>query len=164
MDSTSLTAIVGLLGVLLGALLSPYMNNRLNARYSKVGLMFQRKLEYFEKIIETMEKNRKMYANAICKLENVKRSSQIEKIIEEIKKERKNFQKMASPLYFNTQKISEKIIYFVRIEKNIFILISELKEHEDKQENIIERLKDDLRKLNRKGNEILIEMKKELSR
>lgn len=164
MDSTSLTAIVGLLGVLLGALVSPYMNNRLNARYSKVGLMFERKLEYFEKVIETMEKNRKMYTNAVCKIENMKKISQIEKIIDEIKKERKNFQKTASPLYFNTQKISEKIIYFVRIEKNIFILISELKEHKDKKESIIERLKEDLRKLNKKGNEILVVMKKELSR
>jgi hypothetical protein len=68
MDSGTFAAIIGLIGVLIGALLSPYILTKLNAQHSRTGLIFQRKLEYFEKIVETMEKNRKMYTNAIAKL------------------------------------------------------------------------------------------------
>lgn len=159
-----LTAIIMLLGIIVGTIISPRVSHRIGTEHSRKDLIFKRKLEYFEKIIETMEKNRKMYVNAIFKLEDTLTNSQTNKIIGEIKKERINFLKMASPLYFNTQNFSEKIIYFVRIEKDIFNLISELKENKDKKENIIERLKENLEKLDKKGNEILIEMKKELAK
>jgi hypothetical protein len=103
-----------------------------------------------------------LYNDSICKLENSNNKKEIENIIKEIKSERKHFSRMASPIYFNTKKISEKIIYFVRIEKNIFNLIQDLSE--DKREEIIEKLKEYLKKLHVQENEILFEMKKELSR
>ena len=74
---------------------------------------------------------------------------------------------MASPLYFNTKTFSEKIIRFVRIEKNIFNGINRLKEKDINKkikEKTIEHLREDLKRLDKKGDEILLEMKKELSK
>ncbi len=69
---------------------------------------------------------------------------------------------MASPLYFSTKIFSEKVTQFVRIEKYIFNKISQLKEAD--REEIIEQLKESLKSLNKKEEEILYEMKKELAR
>lgn len=165
MDFTPyLTAAIMLLGILVGTLISPRINQQVSTEYNKKSLIFQKKLEYFEQVINVVEKNKKLYYNSICKIEEAKKNSEIDKVIEEIKKSRKKFLKMASPLYFNTQKISERIIYFVGIEKNIFKRISAIKENKDKKENIIELLKADLKKLKTSGNEIVFEMKRELTR
>ncbi len=165
MDFTPyLTAAIMLLGILVGTLISPRINQQVSTEYNKKSLIFQKKLEYFEQIIEAVEKNKKLYYNSICKIEEAKKNSEIDKAVEEIKKNRKRFLKMASPLYFNTQRISEKIIYFVGIEKNIFNRISLIKQNKDKKENIVELLKTDLKRLKTSGNEIVSEMKKELLR
>jgi len=160
LDLTSgiLTAIMGLIGVLLGALIGPFTNHQLGIRYNKRDLLFKRKLEYFEKVVETMEKNKRMYQNVILRLEDsdIKQKKQI---LEELKQNRINFFIMASPLYFNTQKFSDKIIDFVDIEKDIFESISNIKKAEE-----INNLKRKLEDLNRKTYEIILEMKKELAR
>jgi gas vesicle protein len=133
--------------------------------YNRKDLIFQRKLKYFEGVIETIEKNKKMYYNLISKAELSKKKSHINDIIEELKKERKKFFIMASPLYLNTKIFSEKIVHFVRIEKDIFNKISQLKEtNKEGKEQIIEQLKNNLKNLNKKSEEILYEMKKKLVR
>lgn len=160
-----LTAAIMLLGILVGTLISPRIQHQMGTEYSRKDLIFKKKLEYFENVIQTIEKNKKMYHNLTCKIENSKTNSQIDKCVEELKKERKKFSVMASPLYFNTKIISEKIIYFVRIEKDIFNKMSQLKEGDkDEKERIIEQLKGNLKNLNKKGAEILYEMKKEIAR
>lgn len=159
-----LTAGIMLIGIVVGTIISPRISHKIGTEFSRRDLIFKKKLEYFEKIIETIDKNKKVYNDSICKLENVKGKKEVEKIMENIKQNRRNFSRMASPLYFNTQNLSEKIIHFVRIEKNIFNLISELKNNPTQQEEVIEKLKEDLKKLYKQGNEILLEMKKELSR
>lgn len=166
MDFTPyITAAIMLLGILVGTLISPKIQHRVGREYGKKDLLFKKKLEYFEKIIETIEKNKRMYHQTICRIEEAKNKKEMEKIIEESKKNRKNFLIMASPLYFDTRKFSEKIINFVRIEKNIFNQMDKLKtKNKTEQEKGIERLEEGLRLLNNKGKDILIEMRKELSK
>ena len=161
----SLTAIVGLVGVLLGAFVGPFMNHRLNNQYGRKDLIFKRKLEYFEKIAETIEQNKRIYHHAIGRIDFLKNSKEVNKVIEELKQNRKNFLIMSSPLYFNTRRFSEKIIDFVRIENEIFNRISELKNvNLNKKHSLIEQLNENLERLNRKSQEIIIEMRKELIR
>ena len=166
MDFTPyLTAAIMLLGILVGTLISPRIQHRVGMQHSRKDVIFQRKLKYFESIAETIEKNKKLYSNLIFKIEDSKTKARIEEILEELKKERKKFFVMASPLYFNTKNFSEKIIRFVRIEKNIFNGINRLKEKDVNKkikEKTIEHLREDIKRLNKRGEEILYEMKKEL--
>lgn len=167
MDITPyLTAVVMLLGILVGTLISPRIQHRVGVEYNRKDLIFQRKLKYFESIIEAIEVNKKMYYNLIRRLEEAKTNSEINKVMEELKKNRKKFFTSASSLYFNTKILSEKIIRFVRIEKDIFNRIPQLKDKKSKEEkeNIIEQLKSNLKNLNKRGEEIVYEMKKELAR
>jgi len=128
-------------------------------------LLFKRKLEYFEKIVDTIEKNKRIYHQAVGKIENSSNSKEIKEIVGELKKNRKNFLIMASPLYFDTQKLSEKIIRFVRVEKEIFNRVSSL-ENKNKKDIpvLIEQIREIIGILNKRGNEIIFEMKKELSK
>jgi hypothetical protein len=159
-----LTAAIMLLGIIIGTIINPRVQQRTAREYNRRDLIFQKKLKYFENIFETIEKNKKMYRNFIHKIENSK-NPKIDKIIEELKKERKNFFIQASPLYLNSKIFSEKIIHFVNIEKNIFNRINQIKEVNKKErEEIIEQLKNDLKKLDQKTIEILCEMKKELAK
>ena len=166
MDFTPyLTAGIMLLGILVGTLISPKIQHRISREYNRRDLIFQRKLKYFEYILEIIEKNKKLYHDLIFKIENSKTKLQINKIIEELKRERKRFSVMASPLYFNPKNLSEKIVYLVKIEKDIFNEMSRLNGTDKEiKEEVIEHLRDNLKKLNKKGEEILYEMKKELAR
>lgn len=159
-----LTAVVMLLGIVVGTIISPRISHQIGTEYSRRDLIFKKKLEYFEKIIETIDKNKKMYNDSICRLEHIKNKKEVERVMDDIKRGRKNFSRMASPLYFDTRNLSEKVIHFVRIEKDIFNLTSELRDNLSQQEEIIEKLKEDWKKLYKQGNEILSEMKKEISR
>ena len=162
-----LTATIMLLGILVGTLISPRINQQINTQYNKKSLIFQRKLEYFEKITETIEQNKKLYHQSIEKIESLKNNKEIKKIIDELKKNRQNFLVMSSPLYFHTRELkdfSEKIVHFVRIEKQIFNALSEMKERNNwKKDELIERLQEEQEKLNKIGNDIILNMKKELS-
>lgn len=163
MDFTPyLTSIMAILGMVVGTLVSPKINQKVNAEHNKKDLIFRKKLEYFEKIAETIEENKRMYQQIIGKIECSKNNKETNKIIEELKQTRKNFLMKSSPLYFDTQRLSEKIKDFVRIEKEIFREIELIEK--DKEEEAIEKLKENIKKLNQKANEIICEMKKELSR
>jgi hypothetical protein len=159
-----LTAVVMLLGILVGTLITPKINQKVNTEHNRKDLIFKKKLEYFEKIAEVIESNKRMYHQIIGKLECSKNKKDADKIVEELKQERKKFFIKSSPLYFDIRKLSEKIIFFVRIEKNIFQKIEQIKEDRDEKEDIIEQLKEDVKKLNIKGNEVLYEMKRELAK
>ena len=159
------TALSGMIGVLIGASLGPVVNNHLLAKYGKRDLIFKRKLDYFEKILDTIEKNTRLYKQEIRKLESSKDCKEIKKFVERLKVERKNFLVMSSPLYFDVKSISEKIISFVKIEKDIFNRISCLdKISEKEKEVLIMQLKRMLIILEKRGSEILFEMKKELKK
>ena len=163
MDITPyLTAIMAVLGMVVGTLVSPRVNQKVNAEHNKKDLIFKKKLEYFEKIAEIIEENKRMYHQIIGRIECSKNNKETAKIVEELKQSRKNFLMKSSPLYFDTRILSDKIVNFVRIEKEIFQEIEQIEQ--DKKEEIIEQLKENIKKLNMKANEIICEMKKELSR
>ncbi|MDO8623263.1 MAG: hypothetical protein Q7R52_03370 [archaeon] len=153
------TALTGLMGVLIGAI----TNHQLNAKYSRKDMVFKKKLEYFEKIVETLEKNKKIYHNALYKIEDSKKKNEIEDILEELKQNRQNFLVMASPLYFDTRRFSDKIINFVEIEKGIFNKISNIKNNKEKS-RIIQELREDLERLNNLSSWIIRDMKRELTK
>ena len=46
------------------------VNNRLSAKNKKSEFIFQKKAEYFEKIVDSLENNLKLYHNAIEKVQN----------------------------------------------------------------------------------------------
>ncbi len=168
MDFTPyLSAAIMLLGILVGTLISPKIQHRMGTEYNRKNIIFQKKLEYFEYIMKSVEKNKKLYHNLIHKIEDSKTKSQINNILDELKENRKKFLIMSSSLYFNTRIFSEKITLFVKIEKDIFNEIFELKGtgnniNKEKKEETLESLKENLKRLNKKGEEILSEMKKQL--
>jgi Uncharacterised protein family (UPF0227) len=163
--SSLIPTLSGMAGILIGASIGPVINNHLSARYGKRDLIFKRKLDYFEKILDTIEKNTRLYKQEIKKLESSKDCKEIKKFVERLKNERKNFLIMSSPLYFDVKSISGRIISFVKIEKDIFNRISTLdKISEKEKEVLIMQLKRMLIILERRGSEILFEMKKELKK
>ncbi len=163
--TSSLTAIVGILGILVGTLISPRINQKISGQYNRRDLLFKRKLEYFEKIVDTIEKNKRMYHQAMGKIECSKNNREVQRIVDELKQSRKNFLIMASPLYFDVRILSGKIVRFVRVEKEIFNRISSLGKRDRKEMSLLtESLKGHMGILNRRGDEIILEMKKELAR
>lgn len=163
--SSLIPTLSGMAGILIGASIGPVINNHLSARYGKRDLVFKRKLDYFEKILETIEKNTRLYKQEIKKLEPSKDCKEIKNFVQRLKTERKNFLIMSSPLYFDVRNISEKIISFVKIEKDIFNRISCLDKLNEKEKGVlVEQLKRMLVILEKRGNEILFEMKKELKK
>ncbi len=166
MDITPyLTVAVMLLGILVGTLISPRIQQSVGKEYNRKDLIFQKKFKYFESVIETIEANKKMYYNIIQKLDPSEKNSQINKVLEDLKKNRKKFFTSTSSLYLNPKIMSDKIVRFVRIEKDIFNRIEQLKgRNKEEKVRLIERLKMDLNNLNKRGDDILLEMKKELTR
>lgn len=163
-SSGALTAIVGLVGVLLGTLIGPYINHKLTIKNTKRDIIFKRKLEYFEKLATDIEKNIRTYKNSINEAEKNLKKSRFKTIYKRLKKERKNFLILASPLYFNVHGLSERIISFVEVEKEIFKNFERLSNFKSKKQTleIISNLKDELRNLISLGNRAVFEMKKEL--
>jgi len=162
-SSGALTAIVGFIGVLVGTLIGPYINHKLSLKSIRKDIIFKRKLEYFEKMAENIEKNIRTYRNALREAENNYKKQQLKRIYERIKEERKNFLIMASPLYFNINGLSQKIISFVEVEKEIFREFEKLPERNNKkQKESFEVLKDKLKNLTILGNEAVFQMKREL--
>ena len=155
----------GIIGVLIGASIGPLVNHQLTTRYSKKDLIFKRKLDYFEKVLDTIEKNTRLYKQQIKRLESSPDTKIIKSVAEEMKKERKNFLMMSSPLYFDVSRISNRIIHFVKIEKDIFNRVSSVEKINEKEKEIlVHQLKRMLFLLERRGNEILSEMKNELKK
>ncbi len=162
MDITPyLTAIMAVIGIAVGTLVSPKINQRINMEHNRKDVIFKKKLEYFEKIAETIEENKRAYQQVVGKIECSKSNKENKIIIAELKQSRKNFLIKSSPLYFDTKILSEKIINFVRIEKDIF---QKIENAEIVSEEVTWQLKEDLKKLNMKANEIICEMKRELSK
>ena len=162
-SSGALTAAVGFFGVLVGTLIGPYINHKLNLKNTRKDIIFKRKLEYFEKLSESIEKNIRTYHNSITEAESAKKQK-LKEIYEKLKQERKNFLIMASPLYFNIRNLSEKIVSFVDIEKELFKEFEKLTKsnNESQKEKIISDLKEKLKSLVDFGNRIVYEMRKEL--
>ena len=163
-SSGALTALVGLSGVLIGSLIGPYINHKLNLKNTRKDIIFKRKLEYFEKLAENIEKNIRIYKNSIYETDSKKSKKDINKIFKKLKQQRINFLIIASPLYFNIHNLSEKITAFVNTEKDIFEEFKKLNRTKNEKDkiNITENLKQKLKNLNTLGSSVVLEMKKEL--
>ncbi|VVB82362.1 Uncharacterised protein [uncultured archaeon] len=163
-----LTAAIMLLGILVGTLISPRINHQINTQHSRKDLIFKKRLEYFEKIAETIEQNKRLYHHAIGKINSSKNNKEVMKVIDELKTNRKNFLIKSSPLYFEEKVLgnfSIKIKHFVMIEKQIFHEVSKINEKDkEEREALIESLEEGMKRLNKKGDEIILDMRKELSR
>ena len=154
----ALTALVGLFGILIGTIISPFINHRLNLKNARKDIIFKRKLEYLEKLAENIEQNIRIYKSAIGEAETKKTFKNFKEIICILKEKRKNYLILASPLYFNIKNLSIKITTFVDIEKNIFDDFTKI----TKDKKIITDLKEKLNKLINSRDNIINEMKKEL--
>ena len=164
-SSGALTAVVGFVGVLVGTLIGPYINHKLSLKNIRKDLIFKRKLEYFEKMAENIEKNLRAYRNAIRGAESSPKKQELKKIQQKLKEERKNFLILASPLYFNINGLSQKIVAFVDGEKEIFKELEKLPEIQDrKKKEAFKLLEDRLKKLTALGNRVVYQMRLELRR
>jgi len=161
-DATILTVVIGLLGLVLGTFLSPYLNRRINTQYSKIDLLFNKKFSYFEEIAVNIENNIKVYHKAINKIAEKRDANLAKNLFKTIKTERKKFFIRGSPIYFNTRIISKKIKNFIDIEKNIFYDFENLTRGDKISDLLIKDLKIQLENLKNAGSEIIIESKKEI--
>lgn len=160
-SSSIVTALVGLLGVVFGTLIGHYFNQQLNLRNSRKDILFRKKLEYFEQLSDTIERNIKMYKNSLSSIKTKSSEKEIIKLIGEMKNSRKNFKIMASPLYLDVKRVSKKVIDFVEIEKQIFNKFEEFEKHKPSNRDIAE-LEEKIENLKLNANKILNEMRCEI--
>ncbi|MDP2628398.1 MAG: hypothetical protein Q8P15_00685 [Nanoarchaeota archaeon] len=156
-----LTILVGVIGILFGSLISPYLNHKLTQRYQQRDLFFKKKIEYFEKIVENIEKNIRLYRLSIKKING---KNEIKELIENMKKERKNFLVLTSPIYLQRINLSNYIRNFTEIEGEIFNEFNKLENQKENKEQIIIILKEKLESLKKSGNKIIFEMKREINK
>lgn len=162
MDAASATIIVGLLGMLIGTFISPYLNRRLNTKFQKRDIFFSKKLEYLESIAISIEDNVKIYHNSICQLNDKRNQILAKKLFNKIKKERKKFFIRASPIYFSTIVISNKIRNFTQTEKSIFYDFEKIIKERKVSDSMMTGLRLKLEKIKKIGSEIINEAKMEL--
>lgn len=161
LSSTIVTIFTGLIGVLCGAAVGSYFN----LKSARKDMLFKRKLEYFEKLSQDMEENFRLYKKAILPLSQSAKKQEIENQFAELKKNRKSFLIRASPLYFDIDKITERITDFTNVEKQIFQLFENLIKNYAKissKKKILYELNEQLQKLNKAESLVISEMKFEL--
>jgi len=163
LSSALTTTMIGMLGVVTGAIISNYVNQKIAAKSVRRDIVFKKKIEYFEKIVECLNFNTKLYESSIKQAVKNSGISQITKIIANLKKNRKKFIVTAIPLYLDISPISKRIRYFVSIEKRIFHSFEMMKNPEE-EEQIIENIRHAVKLLDSIGEKIILEMRKELNR
>lgn len=166
-NTSVLTIFVGMLGIILGTLIAPFLNHQLNLKYNRRDLMFKKKLEYFESLTSAIEENIRLYTGCLKEAERAKSEKAIEKIIERLKEGRKKFHVLSSPLYFNIKLLTQKIKIFVRFEQNIFYGLQKLKQEikvPEYKKRVIQIIKDQITQLEQAGNNAIFEMKKQLDK
>jgi hypothetical protein len=160
---SNITAIVALIGILVGTLISPRVTHQVGAEQNRKDFIFKKKVEYFEKNLSALENNIRLYKQVIGKAGLVKEEKELNNLVSILKKDRESFLIMSSPLYFDTKNLSEKIIRFTRVEKEIFNRVSLLNKSKDKK-IAVEGLNNLLEILKKRGSDILMEMRKELKK
>ena len=163
LSSAVLTTFIGVLGVVVGAIISNYVNQKIAARTAKGDVIFKKKVEYFEKTVVCIEKNIKLYKNSIMEAERNPNKQAVNKIIRKLKEKRMKFDIMTSRLYINSNFLSDRIKKFAGIEKAIFILFENLEDKSHKEETI-PGLKENLKNLGFVGSEIISVMRNNLIR
>ena len=162
-SSAVTSTMIGMMGVVIGAIISNYFNQKIARESARKDIVFKKKIEYFEKIVDTIEKNTKLWQNSIKDLERQVEKKKVQKIIDNLKLNRKKFEVMTSPLYLDTRQITKIIKIFVNIEKIMFSFLEQLKRYskENEEENIL-GLRKSIKELELTGNKIIFELRTNL--
>ena len=163
MSSAVLTTMIGMLGVIVGAVISNYFNQRIVRKSARKDIIFKKKMEYFEKVVNCVEKNTELYSNYTKSIE--KNTKNPKKVLDKVKRERQNFDIMTSPLYLDVKPISNRIKQFVNSEKKAFLYFERLKNSKgEEREEIIRGLKINQKELEIIGERIIQQLRNELSK
>lgn len=162
LTSAVTTTLIGMLGVVVGAAISNYVNQMIAAKSARRDLLFKKKVEYFDRVVHVIEHNLKLYTMWRRKLESKASRALIEKALKTLKKKRAHFGISTSALYLDVEVFSRDIKQFVAYEKQIFALISELKR--DDYERVMDTLRRSIRNLENAGNSIIYKMRRSLMR
>ncbi len=154
------TTLIGMFGVVVGAIISNYVNQKIAAQSARRDLLFKKKVEYFDRTVSCIEKNLKLYGAWRKKLEVNTSSAVVDKAIKTLKKSRAKFDPLSSALYLDIEQFSRDIKQFVAFEKQIFVLFEELKK--DNPVDVMESLRYSLHTLNKIGQGIILKMRKSL--
>jgi hypothetical protein len=159
-SSALITTMTGMLGVIVGAVISNYLNQKIARQSAKKDVIFRKRIDYFENIVKCIDKNTQMYYKSIKDLETNPKSENVNKILVSLKKNRKKFEIMTSPLYIDTRPISRMIKKFVGIEKNIFKYFKNSGKIDN--DEIMKGLKDNFRELKLTGTRIITQLRENL--
>ena len=161
-SSALTTTLIGMLGVVVGAIISNYVNQRIAAKSSRRDLFFKKKVEYFDRVVGCIENNLKLYQTARKQIERNPRRASVEKVLKHLKKNRVKFEIMTSTLYLDTEKFSAGIKNFVRVERKIFFFLDRLKERVNG--GLLEGFRQSLHELEELRTGIVSSMRYDLSR
>lgn len=158
-SSIMVSSVIGMFGVVVGAVISNYFNQKIARQSARKDIVFKKKIEYFERILECIDSNIELYKNSIRLIEHNYSTKQVSKVINDLKLKRKRFEIKNSPLYMDIRKMSGKIIQFVDKEKSIFFYLEGMKENKIAKERAIYQLNLDLEKLKEVGGQIVLIMR-----
>jgi len=161
-SSLVVSSLTGVFGVVIGAVISNYFNQKIARQSSRKDIIFKKKIEYFENILNCIEKNIELYKNSIKMTEKDLNKKELEKIIANLKSGRKKFDVMTSPLYIDTSHISREILRFVSREKTIFVYFEKLRDNLIEKEDAARGLNLDLIELKKIGAAIVKILRKKL--
>lgn len=162
LTSAVTTTLIGMMGVVVGAAISNYVNQRIAAKSARRDLLFKKKVDYFDRIVACIEHNLKLYTIWKRKMETKASLTSIDQALKALKKNRARFDISTSALYLDVSVFSHDIKRFVALEKQIFALFERLK-NED-LEIILDTLRQTVHALEQTGNVIIKKMRRELTR
>jgi hypothetical protein len=160
-SSVLLTTLTGMMGVVIGAIISNYFNQKIARQAAKKDTIFKKKIEYFENIVQTIGKNIEIYNKIIKKIEKENSPKKINEAIKYLKEKRKKFEIMTSPLYLDITPISNEIKKFVSLEKNIFANLEKINKDNSKKD-LIYAIRLDFIEIRRIGTSIVIILREDL--
>jgi hypothetical protein len=149
------------MGVVIGAIISNYFNQKIARQAAKKDTIFKKKIEYFENIVQTIGKNIEIYNKIIKKIEKENSPKKINEAIKYLKEKRKKFEIMTSPLYLDITPISNEIKKFVSLEKNIFANLEKINKDNSKKD-LIYAIRLDFIEIRRIGTSIVIILREDL--
>lgn len=162
LSSAIITTFTGLIGVIIGATINNYFNHKIARQSAKKDIIFKKEIEYFEKIVVTIEKNIELYKKSLKKIQTHYSKKEAAEILKNLKKERTKFQVMTSPLYMDIRPITARIRQFVAIEKIIFSYFDKLNSCEQTQQELIIGLNLKIIDLQKVGNAIIFILREHL--
>lgn len=146
----------------MGAAISNYVNQMIAAKSARRDLLFKKKVEYFDRVVNVIEQNIKLYRTWQRKLETKASKKMIEQAITTFKKKRAHFDIKTSALYVDVEAFSRDIKHFVGYEKHVFALVERLS-HEE-YESTMDTLRQVLHGLEQAGKQIITKMHRSLMR